>query len=567
MRTAGGVVAFLLGAAAVLTASGVSAGDAVTTYAVTTVEDGDAGPSADLSLREAFEAATEDDTDSRIVLAIDGDYVLDRCTDGVDALVHGGTTAITIEGRGATIEQTCPEERVVQVGGTGAFRLEGAVITGGDTRTAGGGIVVDGPQQVAITDTTFTGNRTSADGGALAVLGTGVTIQRSLFEDNEARRGGAIWINGDTVINGSTFTANVASSDGGAVYAGRDVNARRSTFSGNRAETGTGAALDARYVQLHHVTAFGDQPGPEGAAIRARDLGMRAGASIVVAADGAADCDLDDEPFSLGFNRSATATCGFGAESDRQDWISSLAPLADVGGPLATHVPLAQGDTVVDVIPATNAELCGGSGAQRYDQRYVGLPQGVGCDVGAVETPSPFDDVGVASPFFAEIAWMAADELSSGFGDGTYQPEEDVTRSAMAAFLYRTAGSPAFAAPSEPTFSDVALDHPFFAEVEWMAAEEIAGGHPDGTFLPGEPVTRQAMAAFVYRSQGADEEPPEVATFPDVPVTSPFFTEVEWMAEQGISAGFPDSTWHPGDEVTRQAIARFLFVTLAPTEV
>ena len=43
-------------------------------------------------------------------------------------------------------------------------------------------------------------------------------------------------------------------------------------------------------------------------------------------------------------------------------------------------------------------------------------------------------------------------------------------------------------------------------------------------------------------------------------VSSPFFTEVEWMAQQGISAGFPDGTWHPTDQVTRQAIARFLFV-------
>jgi hypothetical protein len=279
----------------------------------------------------------------------------------------------------------------------------------------------------------------------------------------------------------------------------------------------------------------------------------------VVAAPGAADCDLADEPFSLGFNRSATPTCGFGAESDREDWVPSLAPLAAAGGPLPSHVPLAGGDTVVDVIPATNAELCGGGDAQRHDQRYVGLPQGVGCDVGAVETPDPFADVGAASPFFAEIAWMDADELSSGYGDGTYKPEDEVTRGAMAAFLYRTAGSPSSTPPTTPTFSDVAVDHPFFREVEWMAAEQVAGGFDDGTYLPSQPVSRQAMAAFLYRSRGGDITPPQVATFPDVPVSSPFFTEVEWMAQLGISAGFPDGTWHPSDSVTRQAIARFLF--------
>jgi predicted outer membrane repeat protein len=558
MRTAGGVVAFLLAAAVALTASSVSAGDAVTTYVVTTVQDGDDGPSTDLSLRDAVEAATDDETDSRIVLAIGGDYLLERCSDGVDALVVGGDTATTIEGRGATIEQTCAGERVLQVGGTGAFRLADVTITGGDARTAGGGVVVDGPQLVHVVGSTFTTNRTAADGGGLAVIGAGATIERSLFRDNEARRGGAAWVNGDAVVEASTFTANRASTDGGALYAGRDAKVRRSTFSANVAAEGTGAAIDARSAQLEHVTAFGDRSRPGGAAVRTRDLGLRSGGSIVVAAPGGADCDVAGDPFTLGFNRSATATCGFGAASDGQAWVASLAPLGANGGPLPTHLPLATGETVVDVIPATNAELCGGGDAQRYDQRDVGLPQGAGCDIGAVETPDPFTDVTGANSFYGDIARMDADELSSGFGDGTYQPEASVTRGAMAAFLYRVAGSPPFTPSARDTFTDVAEDHPFLDEIAWMAHQGIAGGFDDGTFHPGDPVTRQAMAAFLYRSEHADAELPDTATFSDVPLDHPFANEVEWMAAEGVSAGFPDGSWHPGDQVTRQAVARYL---------
>ncbi|OWY62099.1 hypothetical protein B7486_60235, partial [cyanobacterium TDX16] len=217
MRTAGGVVAFLLAAAVAVTASSVSAGDAASTYVVTTVEDGDGGPSSDLTLRDAIEAANEDDTDSRIVLVIGGSHVLEHCTDEVDALVVVGDTSTTIEGRGATIEQTCDGERVLQVGGTGAFRLHDVTISGGDARTAGGGVVVDGPQQVIVRGSTFTGNRTAADGGGLAVLGAGATIERSLFQGNEARRGGGAWVNGDVVVEASTFAENVASTDGGAL--------------------------------------------------------------------------------------------------------------------------------------------------------------------------------------------------------------------------------------------------------------------------------------------------------------------------------------------------------------
>ena len=72
----------------------------------------------------------------------------------------------------------------------------------------------------------------------------------------------------------------------------------------------------------------------------------------------------------------------------------------------------------------------------------------------------------------------------------------------MSAFLYRIAGSPDFTDPAEATFADVGTGHAFFSEVEWMAAEQISTGYdgsPDPTYRPGEPVTRQAMSAFLHR--------------------------------------------------------------------
>jgi S-layer homology domain len=48
-------------------------------------------------------------------------------------------------------------------------------------------------------------------------------------------------------------------------------------------------------------------------------------------------------------------------------------------------------------------------------------------------------------------------------------------------------------------FSDVPEDHPFHADIDWMADYGIAGGFDDGTYRPANPVTRQAMAAFLHR--------------------------------------------------------------------
>ena len=57
-------------------------------------------------------------------------------------------------------------------------------------------------------------------------------------------------------------------------------------------------------------------------------------------------------------------------------------------------------------------------------------------------------------------------------------------------------------APVTPSFSDVPDTHPFYQEIEALAASGISTGFPDGTFRPSNTVTRQAMAAFLSRALG-----------------------------------------------------------------
>ena len=110
-----------------------------------------------------------------------------------------------------------------------------------------------------------------------------------------------------------------------------------------------------------------------------------------------------------------------------------------------------------------------------------------------------FTDVPTDHGFFTEIEWLALNEITTGYADGTFRPTAAVTRQATAAFLFRYAGEPEFTAPATPTFSDVAADHPFFTEIEWFADTGITTGFADGTFRPTAAVTRQATAAFFHR--------------------------------------------------------------------
>jgi hypothetical protein len=180
--------------------------------------------------------------------------------------------------------------------------------------------------------------------------------------------------------------------------------------------------------------------------------------------------------------------------------------------------------------------------------------------------PPAFTDVPTSNPFFADICWMAAEEISTGYQPGpTYRPSAAVSRSAMSAFMYRLAGSPAFPDPVSATFGDVSPSNTFFTEIEWMASEQITTGTaatPKPLYKPSDPVSRGAMSAFMYRLAGSPTfSDPAQSTFGDVGTTHPFFTEIEWMASEQITTGTaatPKPLYKPASAVSRQAMSAFM---------
>jgi hypothetical protein len=169
----------------------------------------------------------------------------------------------------------------------------------------------------------------------------------------------------------------------------------------------------------------------------------------------------------------------------------------------------------------------------------------------------PFTDVTITNPFCFDIEWMADEGLTTGFPDGTFRPGDTITRQALAAFLWRLVGEPE-PAPDAPTFDDVPESHPFHEAISWLAGEGITTGFDDGTFRPTGAVTRQAMAAFMWRLVGEPEPAPDAPTFDDVSESHPFHEAISWLAEVRISEGFADGTFRPANAITRQAMAAFV---------
>jgi uncharacterized surface anchored protein len=199
--------------------------------------------------------------------------------------------------------------------------------------------------------------------------------------------------------------------------------------------------------------------------------------------------------------------------------------------------------------------------ATTHDVALASAPATVTCD------PAIFWDVH-GGQFCADITWLSQQNITTGYQDSGhtlpgFHPGANITRQAMAAFLYRFANHvqqvPACSTGSLP-FNDIA-GTPFCGAVEWMFEQGLSKPYPDGGFHPGVRITRQAMAAMIYRLVNGTDNIPACSTgslpFNDIAGT-PFCGAIEWMGEQGLSNPYPDGGYHPGRSVSRQAMAAFL---------
>ena len=170
-----------------------------------------------------------------------------------------------------------------------------------------------------------------------------------------------------------------------------------------------------------------------------------------------------------------------------------------------------------------------------------------------------FRDVAPQRVFFVEIHDLADRGVTRGWGDGTFRPNENNLRDAMIVFIYRAMGSPSYTPPARSPFRDVSTSFVFYRELCWAQSKGIARGWGDGTFRPLIPVQRDAVAAFLYRAAGSPATTAlGSSSFRDVPRGHVFDKEIGWLAQTGISRGWSDGTFRPTANIKRDQMATFV---------
>ena len=158
-----------------------------------------------------------------------------------------------------------------------------------------------------------------------------------------------------------------------------------------------------------------------------------------------------------------------------------------------------------------------------------------------------FSDVTSKTPHASDIEWLKAEGITTGYGDGSYRPSKALTRGDCAAFLHRL---------GDEAFSDVDATTPHLADILWLYAMGISTGFADGTFRPYSAMTRADLAAFLYRMAGSPDFA-DSSTFTDVDGIA-HERAVRWLGTVGIAKGYADGTFRPYRAVTRADAAAML---------
>ena len=172
----------------------------------------------------------------------------------------------------------------------------------------------------------------------------------------------------------------------------------------------------------------------------------------------------------------------------------------------------------------------------------------------------PFADVAKGSWYYEGVRYAYENGLMSGTGEGTFSPNLPTGRGMLVTILYRLAGSPAAGSAS---FTDVAKGQWYADGVAWASANGVVSGYPDGSFRPNDTITREQMAAILYqyaRIQGKlDDSRADLSIFSDLDSLSAYAKEpMSWAVAQGLFSGVSADTLAPGGSTTRAQAAVIL---------
>ena len=173
----------------------------------------------------------------------------------------------------------------------------------------------------------------------------------------------------------------------------------------------------------------------------------------------------------------------------------------------------------------------------------------------------PFGDVTVSDWFYDDVRYVYANGIMDGTSSDRFAPNAPLTRAMIVTILYRMDGSPAMSGASD--FKDVDSNKWFAKAVAWAAANGIVNGYGSGLFGPNDPVTREQLAAILYRytaycKASTTMNGDNLASFTDLSTVSGYALEsMNWAVGEKLLKG-ANSKLDPKANATRAQVAAII---------
>lgn len=177
---------------------------------------------------------------------------------------------------------------------------------------------------------------------------------------------------------------------------------------------------------------------------------------------------------------------------------------------------------------------------------------------------APFSDIANSGYCdYIVVGWAAG--IVGGYPDGTFRPNNEVTRGQFITMLWRACGEPE-AENTELSFTDAAnIPDDYKAAVAWGVEAGIIYGYGDNTFRHGTPISRAQMATFSYRLMDVIFEDGSFDAFKtpfgfndDAAVAADYVDGVNVCANLGVITGYPDGFFRPNATGTRGQAATII---------
>ena len=178
----------------------------------------------------------------------------------------------------------------------------------------------------------------------------------------------------------------------------------------------------------------------------------------------------------------------------------------------------------------------------------------------AAATPT-FADVQEGDWYVEDVAYVYEHGLMDGTAAYTFSPNGKATRAMVITILYRLEGEPTVT--GDTPFTDLVAGQYYLDAVAWASTNDIVNGVTSTTFAPNDPITREQMAAILYRYaqyKGMDTtDRGNLGSFADGNTVSPYAVEaMAWANAEGLVSGTSATTLTPKGSATRAQVAVIL---------